>query len=238
MTTADQDARALLATEGGALGLDADQIGKLWTYIELIEKWNQVHNLTAVRGLENQVRQHLLDSLAVLPHVNAASMLDVGSGAGLPGIPLAIARPSLAMTLLDSNHKKTAFMRQAVATLKLTNVSVLDGRVEASSAATSEATGTMGATGATGATAAATVAAQASTQRYPLIISRAFAELADFVTLSAHRLAPGGVFIAMKGLHPYEEIARLPTAFRVREVIQLEVLSLAAARCLVLVENA
>ena len=207
--TVAAEAHALLVHETSGLGLDARQVDQLWNHLELIEKWNQVHNLTAVRGLDNLVRQHALDSLAVLPHLNARALLDVGSGAGLPGIPLAIARPEIAVTLLDSSHKKTAFIRQAIATLQLANVQVIDARVESAPAAA----------------------------RYDVIISRAFAELADFAQLAHHHLAAGGTMLAMKGLHPFEEIDRLPAAFRVREVIRLAVPALTAERHLVVLEK-
>jgi len=175
----------------------------------LLEKWNRVYNLTAVRDRAAMVSQHLLDSLAVLRQLEGRTLLDVGSGAGLPGIPLAIAAPELTVTLLDSNHKKAAFLQQAVAELGLANATVCRTRVEHWHPA----------------------------GRFDVVISRAFAELADFVAAAAHLLARGGVLAAMKGVYPHEEIARLPDGFRVRAVRQLSVPGLAAARHLILVEQ-
>lgn len=201
--------RERLARYTEQLGLNVDQSDRLWRYLELIEKWNQVHNLTAVRGADNMLRQHLFDSLAVLPHLTGGTVLDVGSGAGLPGIPIAIARPQLAVTLLDSSHKRAAFLRHATAELALAHVQVVAARVESFVA----------------------------DRRYDSIVSRAFAELADFVQLAHHLLAPGGTMLAMKGLHPFEEIARLPAGFCVREVVRLAVPELDAERHLVVIER-
>jgi len=196
---------------GLELALDAAAQAKLVAYLRLIEKWNRVHNLTAVREPEKMVVLHLLDSLAVLPHVAAAStLLDVGAGAGLPGIPLAIARPDLAVTLLEASHKKATFLRQAKAELGLVNVQVACERVEKWHPATA----------------------------YDIVVSRAFAELADFVVQAGHLLAPGGTMLAMKGVHPFEEIARVPGTHRIANVIELHVPSLAAQRHLVLLKAA
>ena len=193
--------------EALGLALNAAQQSALLQFLVLLEKWNRVYNLTAIREIGKMVGAHLLDSLAVLPHLPVRRVLDVGSGAGLPGIPIAIARPDWEAVLLDSNHKKVAFLRQAVADLALANASVACERVETWRAE----------------------------QGFEVIISRAYAEIAEFVQQSAHLLAPGGVFAAMKGVHPYEEIERLPGEFRVREVIELHVPGLDAARHLVLV---
>jgi 16S rRNA (guanine527-N7)-methyltransferase len=192
-----------------SLALQAEQRERLLTYLALIEKWNRVYNLTAVRDRTQMVSQHLLDSLAVLPHLAGRTLLDVGSGAGLPGIPIAIAAPERAVTLLDSNHKKAAFLHQAVAELRLVNAAACRERVEV----------------------------WRTEQRFDVIISRAFAELPEFVIAAAHLLAAGGVLAAMKGVYPYEEIARLPEGFRVRAVHRLAVPGLDAARHLVLVEQ-
>lgn len=204
---------ASLAQGLASLGavLDAAAQARLVAYLCLIEKWNRVHNLTAVREPEKMVILHLLDSLAVLPHVaGARTLLDVGTGAGLPGIPLAIARPDLAVTLLDASHKKAAFLRQAKAELGLANIDVVCDRVENWHPPTA----------------------------YDIVVSRAFAELADFVAQAAHLLAPGGTMLAMKGVHPFEEIARVPGTHRIANVIQLHVPSLAAERHLVLLKAA
>ena len=193
------------------IALDAPAQAKLVAYLRLIEKWNKVHNLTAVREPEQMVVLHLLDSLAVLPHVaGAKSLLDVGAGAGLPGIPLAIARPDLAVTLLDASHKKAAFLRQAKAELALGNVEVACERVEKWHPAAP----------------------------FDVVVSRAFAELAEFVEHAKHLVAPGGAMLAMKGVHPFEEIAKVPPTHRVENVIALRVPTLDAQRHLVLLKAA
>jgi len=193
------------------LELDGDAIGKLATYLELVEKWNRVHNLTAVREPSQMVTLHLLDSLSIAPHVaTAATLLDVGTGAGLPGIPLAIARPSLRVALLDSSHKKCAFLQQAKTELSLANVEVVCDRVENWKPA----------------------------QRFDVVVSRAFSDLVDFVEQAKHLVAPGGRLMAMKGVYPFEEIARMPASHRVAQVIELRVPRLEASRHVVLVEAA
>jgi 16S rRNA (guanine527-N7)-methyltransferase len=193
-----------------ALGVASsdDQVARLERHLALLEKWNRVYNLTAIREPERMVTHHLLDSLSILPHVRGPNVLDVGSGAGLPGIPLAIAAPGLAVTLLDSNYKKVAFLQQAVAELHLANVTVVAARVES----------------------------WATDARFETIVSRAFADLGEFVGAAARLLAPGGTIAAMKGVHPHDEIERLPAGFRVREVLKLDVPLLDAERHLVLVE--
>jgi len=197
-----------LAELGLALGREAGT--QLLEYLALLEKWNQVYNLTAIRDAVKMVSGHLLDCLAVVPYLSGARVLDAGSGAGFPGIPLAVAKPDIQVALLDSNHKKTAFLRQAVAELGLKNASVVCERVESWRPA----------------------------EKFDCIISRALAEIAEFVSLSAHLLAPGGVLAAMKGVHPYEEIGRLPRDFRVTHVHRLAVPGLGAERHLVLIERA
>ena len=180
-------------------------------YLELIAKWNRVHNLTAVRETGQMVVLHLLDSLSLLPHVaEAKTLLDVGSGPGLPGIPLAIARPDLRVTLLDSSHKKCAFLRQAKTELALDNVEVVCERVEN----------------------------WRPERRFDAVVSRAFSELADFVTQAQHLVAPGGQLVAMKGVYPFEEIARVPASHRVARVLELQVPELEAKRHLVFMEAA
>ena len=195
-----------------ALGLvlGGPRRARLEQYLLLLEKWNRVYNLTAIRDRARMITHHLLDSLAVLPYVSGPRVLDVGSGAGLPGIPLAVANPELEVTLLDSNHKKVAFMRQAIGELGLRNAAVVADRVES----------------------------WPTEARFDTIVSRAFAELGEFVTPCARLLAPGGVFVAMKGVHPHEEIERLPAGFRVERVIRLEVPGLDAERHLVIVRGA
>ena len=191
------------------LSLGREARTKLLEYLALLEKWNQVYNLTAIRDAEKMVSGHLLDCLAVVPYVSGAHVLDAGSGAGLPGIPLAVAKPDAEVVLLDSNHKRAAFLKQAVAELQLRNASVVCERVESWHPA----------------------------EKFDCIISRALAEIAEFVILTKHLLAPGGVLAAMKGVHPFEEIGRLPRDFRVMHVHRLAVPGLGAERHLVLVER-
>lgn len=183
---------------------------RLLQYIALLHKWNGVYNLTAVREPQKMVTQHILDSLAVLPYIEGARLVDVGSGAGLPGIPLALARPQLQVTLLDSNHKKTVFLQQAVIDLQLTNVTVVCARVEEFQ----------------------------PQERFDMVISRAFSDLGEFVRLTRHLCAPGGMLLAMKGLHPYEEIAQLPAEVSVQSVVSLDVPGLGATRHLVVMKVA
>ncbi|MBE0622307.1 MAG: 16S rRNA (guanine(527)-N(7))-methyltransferase RsmG [Burkholderiales bacterium] len=204
MSPADQLQRGLIAL---GLTLERDIQQRLLDYIALIEKWNRIYNLTAIREPEKMVSHHLLDSLAVAPHLHAKRLLDVGSGAGLPGIPLALASAQMHVTLLDSNHKKTAFLNQAVMELGLKNAEVCADRVESWQAQ----------------------------EKFDVIISRAFSDMGEFVRMTQHLLAPGGLFVAMKGLHPYEEIEKLPPDCRVRQVLPLAIPGLDGARHLVLI---
>jgi 16S rRNA (guanine527-N7)-methyltransferase len=207
MTLAQQLAQGVLQL-GFTLPAGAQQ--RLLEYLALLQKWNRVYNLTAVREAPRMVSQHLLDCLAAAPHVAAATLLDVGSGAGLPGIPLALALPDARVTLLDSNHKKAAFLTQAVIELKLVNAEVVCERAETWNPSTT----------------------------FEVVISRAFSDLAEFVSLAGRHAAAGGRLVAMKGVHPYEEIAQLPPGWEVRQVIPLTVPGLRAQRHLVtLVRN-
>lgn len=194
------------------LGLPAGCSERLLQYLGLLEKWNRTYNLTAIRDPLAMVSHHLLDSLAVLPHLplqeRAARIADAASGAGLPGIPLALARPTWHVALIESNQKKAAFLRQSAIELGLSNVDVHEGRVEAWQPA----------------------------EGFALVISRAFTELALFVAACRHLLAPNGVLAAMKGRQPRDEIERLPAGVRVREVIPLHVPFVDAERHLVLCE--
>jgi len=212
-TQLDQDEPVDLLGRGldeMGLAVAEDSRIRLIEYLRLLEKWNQVYNLTAIRELRKAVSVHLLDSLALMPFVTAGRLLDVGSGAGLPGIPLAVARPELSVTLLDSNHKKAAFLSQAVSELGLKNAKVVCQRVET----------------------------WRPEERFDYIVSRAFSEIAEFVTLSQHLLAPKGVLAAMKGVLPFEEIERLPPEFRLRQLHPLSIPSLEASRHLVVIERA
>ena len=201
--------RAGIGTMGLQLPHDAPEA--LARYLELIAKWNRVHNLTAVRETGQMVVLHVLDSLSLLPHLDGVkTLLDVGSGPGLPGIPVAIARPEIAVTLLDASHKKAAFLEQARVELALANVSVACERVEA----------------------------WKTDRRFDAVVSRAFADLVDFVDQAQHLVAPGGTLIAMKGVHPFEELARVPATHRVSRVLEISVPSLEAKRHLVFLEAA
>lgn len=181
---------------------------RLLDYVALISKWNRVHNLTAVRESEKMVSHHLLDSLAVVPHLSARTVLDVGSGAGLPGIPLAVAWPDARVTLLDSNHKKATFLRQAVIELGLDNVEVVCERAE-----TWQPHG-----------------------EFELVISRAFSDLAEFLKAAGRLCAASGVMAAMKGVYPHEELAQLPLEFKLESVIALHVPGVQGARHLVVLK--
>jgi len=183
---------------------------QLLQHLELLEKWNRVHSLTAIRDTEKAVSAHLLDSLAVVPHVTGKRLLDAGSGAGFPGIPIALARPEVDVHLLDSNHKKHAFLTQVIAELGLKNARAVCERVESWRPGV----------------------------QFDCIISRALAEIGEVIALVKHLLAPGGVVAAMKGVHPFEEIGRIPPDFRVRQVHVLAVPGLRAERHLVLIERA
>lgn len=181
---------------------------KLLAYLALLDKWNRVYNLTAVRDTERMVSHHLLDSLAAVPFFQGESVLDVGSGGGLPGIPLAIARPEVRVTLIDSIAKKTAFLLQAKAELGLGNLDVVTGRVEDYRPA----------------------------EGFDVITSRAFSDLREFVSLTRHLLKPGGCWLAMKGLYPNEEIAQLPPGVKVGADYELVVPGLDATRHLIVLE--
>jgi len=196
--------------EGLGLDLDAATQRRLLDYVALIEKWNKVYNLTAVRDPEKMLTQHLLDSLAVLPHLVGRRIIDVGTGPGLPGIPLALANPALEVTLLDSNHKKTSFLRQVCLELGLTNATVICQRVKA----------------------------WRPVERYDTVISRAFSELAEFADLARHLCDYNGVMLAMKGIYPHEELTRLPPTVELLRVEQLRVPGLEAERHLVVFQPA
>jgi 16S rRNA (guanine527-N7)-methyltransferase len=194
------------------LALSAGVCEELLNYTALLAKWNRTYNLTAVRDPLAMVSHHLLDSLAVLPHLafaaSGARVADIGTGAGLPGIPLALARPEWHVALVESNDKKAAFLQQARIELRLVNVEIHLGRVEAWRPA----------------------------ERFAVVISRAFAELADFVAACRHLVAPGGTVAAMKGREPREEMAAL-SGYRCR-CVPLDVPFIEGERHLVLCEPA
>jgi 16S rRNA (guanine527-N7)-methyltransferase len=206
MTLVDQLA-AGVAELGIELSAEAQE--KLMAYLELMAKWNRVYNLTALRSPGEWVTHHLLDSLSVLPHIRGPLLVDVGSGAGLPGLVLAMVRPDWRVVSVEAVDKKAAFQRQVAAELALTNVRVEGCRVED----------------------------LALEHGADTIVSRAFSSLVDFVRLTQHLLKPGGQWVAMKGRLPQQEIAALPESVRVREIIELSVPGLAAERCVVLINE-
>ncbi|MFA6970181.1 MAG: 16S rRNA (guanine(527)-N(7))-methyltransferase RsmG [Gallionella sp.] len=187
------------------ISLSSENQEKLLDYLALLVKWNKVYNLTAIRDPQQMVSHHLLDSLAVLPHLAAGRWLDVGCGAGLPGLVLAICQPDWSVTLLDSNSKKTGFVQQAIIELGLRNANVCCARVENFQVP----------------------------DKFDGIISRAFTELGDFLRVTRHLLADNGRWVAMKGL-PEQELAGVPADCTVEQIIPLSVPGLDAARCLVI----
>jgi len=208
------------------LKLEPSQIDTLFAYLTLLRKWNSVYNLTAIRHPDEMLTHHLLDSLAAVPALaeaarsnvvpNAARgrVLDVGSGGGMPGIPLAISAPDVSVLMVDIVQKKTAFLTQCRAQLRLTNASAHWGPVEKID----------------------------DPDGYAVITSRAFAELSDFVKLSGHLLAPGGKLLAMKGVYPQDELDRMEAAglmqlWQVDAVPKLAVPELDAERHLVVLSR-
>lgn len=179
---------------------------KLLAHIALIQKWNRIHNLTAVREATKMVSHHLLDCLAVVPHLEGRRVVDVGSGAGFPGIPLALVHPQWDVTLLDSNHKKAVFLQQAIIELGIANASVVRERVEE----------------------------YLPTTPFDLVLSRAYSDLSEFAAAARSLCAPEGTLAAMKGVYPYEELGQLPAGCSLRSVISLKVPGLRAERHLVL----
>ena len=160
-----------------------EKIDQLLAFIKLIAKWNKAYNLTAVRNNEDMARLHILDSLAILPYIEGKRVIDIGTGAGLPGIPLAIFLPEVEFVLLDSNAKKTRFVQQVILELKLKNVSVIHSRAE-------DYQPELG---------------------FDIVTTRAFSSLPDMVTVTAHLLNPNGVILAMKGQIPEAELAEIKT---------------------------
>jgi len=192
------------------LGLAAagDQIETLLDYVELLFRWNGTYNLTAVREFGEMIDRHVLDSLAIASFVRGETAIDIGSGAGLPGIPLAILEPSRRWTLVDSNGKKARFLREAVRALSLTNVRVENARVE-------DVKG-----------------------QFDTVTARAFATVADMVKLGGHLLADNGILLAMKGLVNKEEILAVPPDFAIASIAPLSVPGTDKARNLVIVRRA
>lgn len=191
------------------MGLDVSLVAqqKLLQYLALLQKWNKVYNLTAVRNPQDMVVLHLLDSLSVLPHIEDKNLLDVGSGGGLPGIVLAIANPALQVTTIDAVQKKTIFMRQVKGELGLNNLEIVHGRVETFK----------------------------PLQRFEQVISRAFSEIGLLMRLTQHLIAPHGRWLAMKGLMPVQEIEAI--TIKPKRIIPLHVPFLEAERHLLVFEN-
>jgi 16S rRNA (guanine527-N7)-methyltransferase len=190
-----------------AMQLDAALAAPLLQYLSLLDRWNRTYNLTAIRDPLEMVTRHLLDSLAMQPYLETGTLADLGTGPGLPGIPLAIARPQLQVTLVESNGKKARFMREAVRQLGLGNARVAESRAEA-----------LDEPGA-----------------YDHLTARAMDTLTGIIAVGGHLLRPGGRLLAMKGVYPHVEIAQLPAGWRVEEVLPLQVPGLTGERHLVVV---
>ncbi len=190
------------------LELDGSVQGQLIDFLHLLVKWNRAYNLTAVRQPEQMVTRHLLDSLVIGPYLRGPRILDVGTGAGLPGIPLALAYPDYQFTLLDSNGKKIRFVTQAVAELGLTNVDVIQSRIE-----TFQPTG-----------------------RFDTITARAYASIDDLVSQTTHLLAETGQYLIMKGVYPVAEVEAMPGGYRLEAIHRLNVPMLDAERHVLIIK--
>lgn len=179
-----------------ALGLELSdkQCEQLADYIALLDKWNKVYNLTSVRDPEEMISRHLLDSLAILSYLTGDTLLDVGSGGGLPGIPIAIVKPELAVTLLDSNSKKTRFLQQAKAELALENVTVVHARIE-----------------------------QAELPLFSMVTARAFSTITDILDLAGRHCDDAGSLLLMKGVFPQQELDDVAGEYAVQDVVSLDI---------------
>ena len=189
------------------LDLNGNVQHRLIDYVQLLVKWNRAYNLTAVRQPEQMVTRHLLDSLVIGPYLQGPHILDVGTGAGLPGIPLALAYPDLHFTLLDSNGKKIRFVTQAVAELGLANVDVIQSRIEAFQ----------------------------PTSRFDTITARAYASMEELISQTTRLLANEGQYLIMKGVYPVAEVEAMPPGYQVEAVHQLQVPNLNAERHLLVI---
>lgn len=181
-------------------------IDKLMQYLMLLEKWNRAYNLTAIKDIDSMITLHLLDSLAITPWIKGQYLLDVGSGAGLPGIPLAIVNPQLNVVLLDSNGKKIRFLQEIKRQLNLPNITTIHSRAED----------------------------YKPSQPFDTVTSRAFSALTSLVTWTNHLVAPGGIWLAMKGQYPFEELKSLNLAFHVENYT---VPGLTGQRCCVIIDK-
>lgn len=199
--------RLLAAADSYGVRLDSSQVDKLLAYLQLLIKWNKTYNLTAIREPDDMLNRHLIDSLSIAPYVEGDHVLDVGTGPGLPGIPLAIVIPEIAFQLLDSNVKKTRFLTQCKIELGLPNIQISHSRVETARFA----------------------------QNFDQIVSRAFTSLGNMVSLCQHLLADTGQFLAMKGVEPEEEAEAIPQSFKIEKTIQLNVPACEAQRHLIII---
>ena len=201
--------RSVLNSGVSALGLPTEPlVTRLLDYLALLTRWNGTYNLTAIRDPAEMVPKHLLDSLSIWPYVRG-HLADIGSGAGLPGIPLALALPDCRITLIESNGKKARFLREAQRQLGLANLRVAESRAES----------------------------YVSPERFDCLVSRAFGSLAQFVRVGGHLLSENGRLLAMKGQSPGDEIAALPAGWRIASVHALDVPGLDAQRHLVVIER-
>lgn len=199
-------------TDGLAqLGVPADEnlIGALVRYLELIQEWNRAYNLTRITAMDDMALRHILDSVTAQPYLRGGAILDAGTGAGLPGIPLALLEPARRFTLVDSVGKKLRFLHQVVSDLRLTNVSLVQARLEAYSAA----------------------------GQFDTVVCRALASLADFIAACGRLAAPGGRLLAMKGRRPDDELAALPAPWRASSVDRVQVPGLDAERHIIVLER-
>jgi 16S rRNA (guanine527-N7)-methyltransferase len=178
-----------------------DRVAALVRFLEELHRWNQAYNLTAVREPLDMVQRHILDAYTVVPWVTGSRVVDIGTGAGLPGIPLALAQPDRQFTLLDANGKKIRFVTHVAAQLALRNVTVVQTRVE-----------------------------QYAAEPFDTVVCRAFTALPDFVAGAAHLVAPGGALVAMKGRYPEQEVGALPADWQLAECAPVEVPGLIGAR--------
>ncbi len=188
-----------------ALSIDEDTQAKLLAFMALILKWNKVYNLTAITVAEDMLKKHILDSLAVLPYLNTGRIIDVGTGAGLPGIPLALCRPQQPFFLLDSSEKRQRFLMQVITELKIDNVTLINERVEQ----------------------------YQPDQGYDVVLTRAFSSVTEMLEKCRHLCCTDGEFLAMKGKCPEEELQTLPEGIILREIIELQVPGLQSERHLI-----
>ena len=204
--------RRLLDSGIESLQLDISEESRerLIDYIDLLSKWNQVYNLTSVRNPNEMVGRHLLDSLAIVPYITGHRIIDVGTGAGLPGIPLAIFFPEKFFTLLDSNSKKTRFLIQAKHELKLDNVEVVNARVEDYNPA----------------------------HCFDQVLSRAFTKINDMLEMTQHLLCKDGQFLAMKGVYPEQELGELRNEFSISNIEPIKVPGVEGDRHVVIIQFA